>query len=243
MTLNREKRGHFNRLRAASHAEADLAMLKLLAPKHELIGTPSGKDQKYADDVLYALLNYTTDCDIVAFRRKFAKEKIQKVQSDTLKQRFEEYLKKSDPKKAVDIQEFLKIISAGLFLLVAAIDWPVDEDVFPSEIELISVDNEKHEIRLTPEAVAARETAAKLKKEQEEAEAAAKLDKTTQLQEKEEELDEKESDLEDKELELSQKEDQLAEKEAQLAVKEADLKELAVTEKKSSVSKKKNTPK
>lgn len=251
ISLNREKRGHFNRLRAASHVEADLALLKSIDPNHSLIVKPSGKDQKYADDVLYALLSLTNDCDIVSFRRQFAKDKFQKFQTDTLKQRFSEYVLNADLNKAVNVEHLISVISAGLFLLVTAIDWPIGEDVLPSEIELVSIDNERHNIKLTSEAVTARESAAKLKKEQEEAErkrleaeSAANVlaEKEAELDEKEEELLDKESDLEDKEIELSKKEDQLDEKEAELAVKETDLKNKSAIEKKS-VSKKKSTRK
>lgn len=257
MNLNREKRGHFNRLRAASHLDADTALLKTIDPAHPLLNGTPVKSNKYSDDVLIALLGLTCDCDIVAYRRNFAKEKLQKVQADILKKRFAEYVAKSDPQKAVDIENFIKAISSGLFLLVAAIDWPVGEDVLPSEIELESVDNEKHNIRLTSEAVATRarlkkekedaEASAKLQKEKEASEIAAKLQKEKEeaaiaLEEKEAELDEKESELSDKEFDLEEKEEQIAEKEAELAVKEADLDNKAAVEKKS-VSKKKNTQK
>ncbi|MBN9301648.1 MULTISPECIES: hypothetical protein [Dysgonomonas] len=257
MPLNREKRGHYNQLRAASHLEADLALLASIDPKNELLVKPSGKEQKYADNVLYELLTLTSNTDIIAFRRKFAKEKLQKSQEEILQKRFADYIKKADPKKSIDIQEFIKIISAGLFLLVATLDWPVDEDVFPSEIELVAVDSEKYHVKLTTEAVSARENA---KKEKEEAEAAAEAnkkakeeavktnlseeleEKQSELEEKEDELLSKESDLDDKETELSEKEDLLNEKEAELAVKETDLNNKATVEKKS-VSKKKNTRK
>lgn len=257
MPLNREKRGHYNQLRAASHLEADLALLESVDPKNELLVKPSGKEQKYADNVLYELLTLTSNTDIIAFRRKFAKEKLQKSQEEILQKRFADYIKKTDPKKSIDIQEFIKVISAGLFLLVATLDWPVDEDVFPSEIELVAVDSEKYHIKLTTEAVSARQNA---KKEKEEAEAAAEADKKakeeaaktnlseelqekqSELEEKEDELLSKESDLDDKETELSEKEDLLNEKEAELAVKETDLNNKAAVEKKS-VSKKKNTRK
>lgn len=250
MSLNREKRGHYNQLRAASHQEADLALLESIDPKNELLVKPSGKEQKYADNVLYELLTLTSNTDIIAFRRKFAKEKLQKSQGEILQKRFAEYIKKADPKKTIDIQEFIKIISAGLFLLVATLDWPIDEDVFPSEVELVAVDNEKYHVKLTTEAITARQNA---KKAKEEAEAAALEaaktnlseeleEKQSELEEKEDELLSKESDLDDKETELSDKEDLLSEKEAELAVKEADLNNKAAVEKKS-VSKKKNTRK
>lgn len=250
MPLNREKRGHYNQLRAASHQEADLALLESIDPKNELLVKPSGKEQKYADNVLYELLTLTSNTEIIAFRRKFAKEKLQKSQGEILQKRFAEYIKKADPKNTIDIQEFIKIISAGLFLLVATLDWPIDEDVFPSEVELVAVDNEKYHVKLTTEAITARQNA---KKAKEEAEAAALEaaktnlseeleEKKSELEEKEDELLSKESDLDDKETELSEKEDLLSEKEAELAVKEADLNNKATVEKKS-VSKKKNTRK
>lgn len=258
MPLNREKRGHYNQLRAASHLEADLALLGSIDPKNELLVKPSGKEQKYADNVLYELLTLTSNTDIIAFRRKFAKEKLQKSQEEILQKRFADYIKKADPKKSIDIQEFIKIISAGLFLLVATLDWPVDEDVFPSEIELVAVDSEKYHVKLTTEAVSARQNAKKAKEEAEAAaleaakkakEEAAKTNLSEELQEKQSELEDKEyellskeSDLDDKETELSEKEDLLNEKEAELAVKETDLNNKATVEKKS-VSKKKNTRK
>lgn len=258
MSLNREKRGHYNQLRAASHQEADLALLESIDPKNELLVKPSGKEQKYADNVLYELLTLTSNTEIIAFRRKFAKEKLQKSQGEILQKRFAEYIKKADPKKTIDIQEFIKIISAGLFLLVATLDWPVDEDVFPSEVELVAVDNEKYHVKLTTEAITARQNAKKAKEEDEAAalevakkakEEAAKTnlseeleEKQSELEEKEDELLSKESDLDDKETELSEKEDLLSEKEAELAVKEAGLNNKAAVEKKS-VSKKKNTRK
>lgn len=244
ISLDREKRGHFNMLRSVAHLEADLALLKTIDSRHPLVLAPSGKDQKYADDVLYALLGLTANCDIVAFRRQFAKEKLQKAQGKTLKERFARYIAKVDVKKAIDIKHLIDEISKGLLLEVAALDWPVNEDVFPGEIELVSVEGDKFNIQLTAEAITAREAAAKLKKEQEEAErkkleaeAAAKT-----LKEKEAVLDEKESELSDKTEELDSKETDLAEKEAELAVKEADLENKAAIEKKS-VSRKKSTPK
>lgn len=84
MPLNREKRGHYNQLRAASHLEADLALLASIDPKNELLVKPLGKEQKYADNVLYELLTLTSSTDIIAFRRKFAKEKLQDLKEESL---------------------------------------------------------------------------------------------------------------------------------------------------------------
>lgn len=244
MPLNREKRGHYNQLRAASHLEADLALLGSIDPKNELLVKPSGKEQKYADNVLYELLTLTSNTDIIAFRRKFAKEKLQKSQGEILQKRFADYIKKADTKIAVDIKKLLSTISEGLFLIVNAVDWPVDEDVFPSEIELVAVDNEKYHVKLTTiEAISARENAKKEKKEAVKANLSEELqEKQSELEDKEDELLSKESDLDDKETELSEKEYLLNEKEAELAVKETNLNNKATVEKKS-VSKKKNTRK
>ncbi|MDR1716903.1 MAG: hypothetical protein LBS20_13785 [Prevotella sp.] len=229
ISLDREKRGQFNMLRSVAHLEADLALLKTIDSRHTLVLKPSGKDQKYADDVLYALLGLTANCDIVAFRRQFAKEKLRKAQEETLKDRFARYIAKADADKAIDIKHLIDEISKGLLLEVAALNWPVDEDVFPGEIELVPVED-KFNIQLTADAVTARETVDALKEEK------------AALDEKESELSDKEEVLEGKQADLEEKEDLLAEKEAELAVKEADLENKAAIEKKS-VSKKKNTPK
>ena len=243
MPLNREKRGHYNQLRAASHLEADLALLKSIDPKNELLVKPSGKEPKYADNVLYELLTLTSNTDIIAFRRKFAKEKLQKSQGEILQKRFADYIKKADTKIAVDIKKLLSTISEGLFLIVNAVDWPVDEDVFSSEIELVAVDSEKYYVKLTTEAISARQNAKKEKEEAAKTILSEELqEKQSELEDKEDELLSKESDLDDKETELSEKEDLLNEKEAELAVKETDLNNKATVEKKS-VSKKKNTRK
>lgn len=238
-------------LRSVAHLEADLALLKTIDSRHPLVSAPSGKDQKYADDILYALLGLTANCDIVAFRRQFAKEKLQKAQAETLKDRFARYIAKIDVKKAIDIKRLIDEISKGLLLEVAALDWPVDEDVFPGEIELVSVESDKFNIQLTAEAITAREAAAKLKKEQEEAErkrldaeAAAKIkkdqteaDAAEKLRKEQEEaerkkleaeaaaktLKEKEAVLDEKESELSDKTEELDSKETDLAEKEAEL--------------------
>lgn len=69
----REKLGHFNKLRAASHLEADLELLKKLDPKHPLLTKASGGKEKYEGDILYLLLDLTTACDIKDFRREYHK--------------------------------------------------------------------------------------------------------------------------------------------------------------------------
>jgi hypothetical protein len=266
LSLNREKRGHFNRLRAASHLEADIALLKKIDPRHPLIEKPSGKDQKYADDVLYALLLLACDCDIVDWRRGFAKKKLLDYQVEILQQRFAEYIASADPEDYVDPEDMIRVISEELTALVITHNIPGETAPFAEHLEIISSDNEHFTIQLTAEAIEAireserlaeeqkeaerkRIEAERLKKEQEEAErkkleadAAALTEKEAVLDEKESELMDKESDLDDKETDLSGKEEQLAEKEALLAVKAAELEDKAELEKKSE-PKKKSTPK
>lgn len=70
----REKLGHFNKLRAASHLEADLKLLKNLDPKNSLLAKYPGNDEKYQQDILYVLLDLTTACDIKDFRREYYKD-------------------------------------------------------------------------------------------------------------------------------------------------------------------------
>lgn len=70
----REKRGHFNKLRGhASHVDADLKLLEKLSPNNELLSSP--RVSNLGDKLLMALLDLTTSCDIVAFRREFGKHK------------------------------------------------------------------------------------------------------------------------------------------------------------------------
>jgi hypothetical protein len=249
LSLNREKRGHFNRLRAASHLEADIALLKKIDPRHPLIEKPSGKDQKYADDVLYALLLLACDCDIVDWRRGFAKKKLLDYQVEILQQRFAGYIASAAPEDYVDPEDMVRVISEGLTALVITHAVPDETAPFAEDLEIISSDNEHFTIQLTAEAIEAIREAERLKKEQEEAErkkleadATALTEKEAVPDEKESELPDKESDLDDKETDLSGKEEQLAEKEALLAVKEAELEDKAELEKKSE-PKKRNTPK
>lgn len=89
----REKLGHFNKLRAASHLEADLELLKKLDPKHPLLSKASGGKEKYQEDILYTLLDHTTACDIKDFRREFHKSIELKKQWEDFEVSFNEGLK------------------------------------------------------------------------------------------------------------------------------------------------------
>ena len=89
----REKLGHFNKLRAASHLEADLELLKKLDPKHPLLSKASGGKEKYQEDILYTLIDHTTACDIKDFRREFHKSIELKKQWEDFEVSFNEGLK------------------------------------------------------------------------------------------------------------------------------------------------------
>lgn len=77
----REKRGHFNKLRGhASHVDADLKLLEKLSPNNELLSSP--RVSNLGDKLLMALLDLTTSCDIVAFRREYSKSEQMETLSD-----------------------------------------------------------------------------------------------------------------------------------------------------------------
>lgn len=250
MTLNREKRGHFNRLRAASHLEADLALLEKLKPGHTLIVKPSGKGDKYANDILIALLELTTDCDIVAFRRQYAKNKLLVAQSEILRQRFADFVTSHADAFPIaqveDVTLLIDTITEGLKLLVfAEIDTLIGAS--SDEIELTPVDKEHFSMQLTSDAVERR-----VKAEQERIESdklaeakcieAEKLEQKRIADEKTEserieaekkaeserlaaEQAQKDPELDAKQRELEEKEQELDEKESDLDEKEAELDE------------------
>lgn len=73
MISRREKLQLFNKLRGAGHAEADLALLEDVNPRHPKL-TRFARDQKrYADEILYALLDECNEGDIVDYRIYFEK--------------------------------------------------------------------------------------------------------------------------------------------------------------------------
>ena len=73
MISRREKLQLFNKLRGADHAEADLALLEDANPRHPKL-TRFARDQKrYADEILYALLDECDEADIVDHRISFEK--------------------------------------------------------------------------------------------------------------------------------------------------------------------------
>lgn len=69
----REKLQLFNKLRESSHAEADLALLEDVNPRHAKLTRFSRDPKRYADEILYALLDECDGADIVDHRIYFEK--------------------------------------------------------------------------------------------------------------------------------------------------------------------------
>ena len=73
MISRREKLQLFNKLRGAGHAEADLALLEDVNPRHPKLTRFARDPKRYADEILYALLDECDEGDIVDHRICFEK--------------------------------------------------------------------------------------------------------------------------------------------------------------------------
>lgn len=73
MISRREKLQLFNKLRGAGHAESDLAILEDVNPRHPKLTRFARDPQRYADEILYALLDECDEGDIVDHRIYFEK--------------------------------------------------------------------------------------------------------------------------------------------------------------------------
>ena len=73
MINRREKLQLFNKLRGADHAEADLALLDDANPRHPKLTRFARDPKRYADEILYALLDECDEEDIVDHRISFEK--------------------------------------------------------------------------------------------------------------------------------------------------------------------------
>ena len=73
MISRREKLQLFNKLRGTGHAEADLALLEEVNPRHPKLTRFSRDPKRYADEILYALLDECDEGDIVDYRIYFEK--------------------------------------------------------------------------------------------------------------------------------------------------------------------------
>lgn len=69
----REKLQLFNKLRGNNHAEADLTLLEEVNPRHAKLTRFSRDPKRYADEILYALLDECDGADIVDHRIYFEK--------------------------------------------------------------------------------------------------------------------------------------------------------------------------
>lgn len=73
MISRREKLQLFNKLRGAGHAEADLALLEDVNHRHPKLTRFARDPERYADEILYALLDECDEADIVDHRIYFEK--------------------------------------------------------------------------------------------------------------------------------------------------------------------------
>ena len=73
MISRREKLQLFNKLRGADHAESDLALLEEVNPRHPKLIRFARDPKRYADEILYALLDECDEEDIVDHRISFEK--------------------------------------------------------------------------------------------------------------------------------------------------------------------------
>lgn len=72
MYNRREKLQLFNQLRGEEHAKADLSLLEEESPRHPKLTRFARDPQRYADEILYALLDIC-DADEIEDNRKFIK--------------------------------------------------------------------------------------------------------------------------------------------------------------------------
>ena len=73
MISRREKLQLFNKLRGADHAEADLDLLEDVNPRNPKLTRFARDPKRYADEILYALLDECDEEDIVDHRIYFEK--------------------------------------------------------------------------------------------------------------------------------------------------------------------------
>lgn len=73
MISRREKLQLFNKLRGTVHAEDDLALLEDANPRHPKLTRFARDPKRYADEILYALLDECDEGDIVGHRICFEK--------------------------------------------------------------------------------------------------------------------------------------------------------------------------
>ena len=73
MISRREKLQLFNKLRGVGHAETDLALLEDVNPRHPKLTRFARDPKRYADEILYALLDECDEGDIVDHRIYFEK--------------------------------------------------------------------------------------------------------------------------------------------------------------------------
>lgn len=79
----KEKKLHFNALRNPDAAAFDLELLQKVSPAHPKLRTFTRDPKRYADDILYALLDFISREDIRGFRRAKQEETLQAKPEET----------------------------------------------------------------------------------------------------------------------------------------------------------------
>lgn len=103
MISRREKLQLFNKLRGTVHAEADLALLEDVNPRYPKLTRFARDPKRYADEILYALLDECDEGDIVDHRIYF--EKLNENLNDTSTGEWQEPIDGSSDTSAEGEQE------------------------------------------------------------------------------------------------------------------------------------------
>lgn len=268
----REKLGHFNKLRAASHLEADLELLKKVDAKHPLLSKASGGKEKYQEDILYVLLDLTTACDIKDFRREFYKDVVLKKQWNLFVASFNEGLKgifeKYEDDHIIGNGEEAEYIvrTLGLETIIAPESWHLLIGLSLSNIDFLGEFEDDYSLEELREDIGkyitfiesadqnnntSRDITDKQEKSLSEDQKVLgtkvsdykTVQEPSEIEEKDKELIEGEDELDFREFELDEKESELDDKEQELLEKEQELEDKAAVVEKKSSSKKKSTQK
>lgn len=100
----KEKTKYFNELRNSAAAEADLSLLQAVAPAHPKLKMFARNPQRYANDILYTLLDFKSKIDIRLNRRECDKVKEEKnsfeIEADIIEKQAEQELKENEKQEA-----------------------------------------------------------------------------------------------------------------------------------------------
>lgn len=258
----KEKLGHYNKLRAGeSRLDADYTLLKELNPKHPLILKPLARGEKYANEILLALLDISAACDITAFRREWVRkqkhEADRKAFVDTYNSNIDLLLTKYKDQDSFQTADEVKdmFVTLGLPEPLHTGENPLTYDqlvgilfkdlCFLQKLDLDEINDISE--KAIQEAVTSSFSSLVRKynvlpdqdiDKTEESESENLNDDSFDKGEQAGDLQKKEIELEDREAELDERESELNDKEADLQEKEDILEEQVAKEKKSEPKKK-----